>query len=63
VSNTPVAEVQAPSSNGNAHPEPVAPLTPQPVLQQATPQPVMAGSGGARFYSPLVKNIARLTEE
>ncbi len=58
VTNTPVVEVQTPSNNGNGHAEPVAPPVPQPVIQQAAPQPVMAGAGGARFYSPLVKNIA-----
>jgi len=61
---TPVAEVQAPSSNGNGHVEKVVTPSPQvqPVAQVVhtpAPQPVLAGGGSDRFYSPLVKNIAQ----
>ncbi len=59
--SAPVVEVNAPSNNGNGHVQEVksAPAAPQPVMQHPAPQPVLAGGGSDRFYSPLVKNIAQ----
>jgi len=61
--STPVAEVQAPSSNGNGHASVDAPAPvrkPEPVQQSApVRQPVLAEGGSDRFYSPLVRNIAQ----
>jgi len=59
--SAPVVEVKAPSNNGNGSAEEVhvSTPTPQPVVQQAVPQPVLVGGVSDRFYSPLVKNIAQ----
>lgn len=61
--NTPVAEVQAPSTNGSSvevkNEAPVNTPAPQPVMQTPAPQPAMVSGANDRFYSPLVKNIAQ----
>jgi len=61
----PVAEVQAPTSNGNGNvhtPVNVPAPTPKPEpVQMKAPvrESAMAGGGSDRFYSPLVRNIAQ----
>ena len=59
----PVAEVNVPSSNGNGHVKQEAPAVQAAQVNTPAPQPVMepvlAGGGSDRFYSPLVRNIAQ----
>ena len=62
-STAPVAEVVSNNgqSNGHAH-EKVTAVSPPPVTVSAPQpkmEPVLAGGGSDRFYSPLVKNIAQ----
>ena len=54
------AEVAAPSAPVHQAPQPAAPVQPhaQPVVAEYKAAPTGAESNGARFYSPLVLNIA-----